>query len=260
MDMQVPHALLEITEKPDSTGPPSARNFSSPTSFAPTTIRRRTPCGRPGAPTPRPSFNPDLAQRSVLLLPVRRETDAQSNAWASGMPIEYTVLASAVPGVFNLGGDLDLFMQLIERTRPARLAAVRQGVHRRALPQLHRPWPAGLHHLARAGRMPRAAASRRRCPATSSSPRSSALRLPGDPVQPVPRHGRLFVPRPQGGQQVTEELLSTGKVYTADEMLAMGVVDCVVGTDRARRRWLRWSSATAAAATGWSASPAPGAG
>jgi DSF synthase len=31
---------------------------------------------------------------------------------------------------------------------------------------------------------------------------------------------------------VTEELLSTGKIYSADDMLAMGVIDCVVDSGR----------------------------
>src|SRR5439155_26180169 len=30
------------------------------------------------------------------------------------------------------------------------------------------------------------------------------------------------------GRRMTEELLSTGKLYSADDMLAMGVIDCVV--------------------------------
>jgi DSF synthase len=40
-----------------------------------------------------------------------------------GAPIEYTVLASDVPGVFNLGGDLDLFLRLIEGKDRAGLVA-----------------------------------------------------------------------------------------------------------------------------------------
>ena len=32
------------------------------------------------------------------------------------------------------------------------------------------------------------------------------------------------------GRRVTEELLSTGKIYSADDMLALGVIDCVVDT------------------------------
>ena len=39
------------------------------------------------------------------------------------------------------------------------------------------------------------------------------------------------------GRRVTEELLSTGKIYSADDMLALGVVDCCGGHGaRAKRK------------------------
>jgi DSF synthase len=52
----------------------------------------------------RPSFNPGLLGQFT-----RWQADIR-HAWASGdMPLKYLVLGSRFPGVFSLGGDLDLF-------------------------------------------------------------------------------------------------------------------------------------------------------
>jgi DSF synthase len=65
------------------------------------------------APWSRPCFNFDLLnelrrfQHKIELLNHAAETGHDA------LPIRFTVLASSVPGVFNLGGDLDLFSKLI---------------------------------------------------------------------------------------------------------------------------------------------------
>jgi len=61
-------------------------------------------------PNPRPSFN------LALLAEMRDLQNRASNYLNSGNitePIQYFVYASATRGVFNLGGDVDLFIQLI---------------------------------------------------------------------------------------------------------------------------------------------------
>jgi DSF synthase len=64
-------------------------------------------------PLPRPCFN------SELLRDIRRYHDflgksgGRIDCMGKAQPLEYVVLASDRPGVFNLGGDLDLFKKLI---------------------------------------------------------------------------------------------------------------------------------------------------
>lgn len=59
--------------------------------------------------TPRPCFNPELLQDiDAWFTQVRREQDSEE-----GRDYRYLVLASDVDGVFNLGGDLNLFRTLI---------------------------------------------------------------------------------------------------------------------------------------------------
>jgi DSF synthase len=65
------------------------------------------------APRSRPCFNLDLLselrrfQQKVLMVNQDPDIGVDSH------PIRYTILASSVPGVFNLGGDLHLFSKLI---------------------------------------------------------------------------------------------------------------------------------------------------
>jgi DSF synthase len=68
---------------------------------------------------PRPCFSPELLaecrtiQRSVVQSSRDKETPQ----------VDFLVLASSVPGVFNLGGDLGLFLRLIEARERAQLSA-----------------------------------------------------------------------------------------------------------------------------------------
>jgi DSF synthase len=65
------------------------------------------------APRSRPCFNLDLlSELRQFQQRVRLVNQAPDNGLDSH-PIRYTVLASSVPGVFNLGGDLQLFSKLI---------------------------------------------------------------------------------------------------------------------------------------------------
>lgn len=59
---------------------------------------------------PRPCFNKTLLRE---LCSFHQKTAAEITE-AKGRPIRYMVLASEAPGVFNLGGDLELFRRLIE--------------------------------------------------------------------------------------------------------------------------------------------------
>lgn len=60
---------------------------------------------------PRPCFSRQLLRESRALQRHLIQQSRNDNA----QPVDYLVLASAVPGVFNLGGDLKLFVELIRR-------------------------------------------------------------------------------------------------------------------------------------------------
>lgn len=70
------------------------------------------------APEPRPAFNEEI-------LGEIRDFQLRVTGYLQGQPerteVRYLVLASDVPGVFNLGGDLSLFAKLIEEKNRDRL-------------------------------------------------------------------------------------------------------------------------------------------
>lgn len=66
---------------------------------------------------PRPCFSPQLLHESRVV-----QRHLLQKFQTEGQPfVDYLVLASAVPGVFNLGGDLKLFVELIRRRDTDRL-------------------------------------------------------------------------------------------------------------------------------------------
>ncbi len=65
-------------------------------------------------PAPRPCFNPDLLEELRKLQRVIEQTNRMEIERGNDCPVKYIVLASLVPGVFNLGGDLSLFIKYIK--------------------------------------------------------------------------------------------------------------------------------------------------
>lgn len=66
-------------------------------------------------PRTRPCFNLDLLAELGRFQATVAEINDQALANGSELPVHYTVLASDVDGVFNMGGDLALFADLIRR-------------------------------------------------------------------------------------------------------------------------------------------------
>ena len=259
MDMQLPHALLEVTESPSSYRSTERPEFF----FSDQLCAHYDPQTRAiwsrWSPRPRPSFNPGLLKGLSAYCRFVEETEASIECLGESMPVEYTVLASSVPGVFNLGGDLDLFTRLIETADAAGLAQYGTACVDVLYRKLRRTWSADFDHLARARRMPRRRFRGGAVERHYSRRATRTFRLPGNPVQSVSRNGRVLVPRPQGGTPRDRGALSTGKLYSADDMLALGVVDCVVDTGQGESAVASLVNETAAAVMGWSASPALGA-
>src|SRR5688572_5245574 len=113
MDMHVPQALLRVTETPAPYPAASPRYFFSPQ------LDAQYDCDSAAlwvrwSPSPRPCFNPDLLSALSDCARLIEGSGGVLDWDAQRLPVDYTVLASTVPGVFNLGGDLDLFLHAIE--------------------------------------------------------------------------------------------------------------------------------------------------
>lgn len=74
-------------------------------------------------PVPRPCFTPVLLREICALQDAFRACHRSALARGEEAPFDFVVFSSGVPGVFNVGGDLDLFVELITAAdRPALLA------------------------------------------------------------------------------------------------------------------------------------------
>jgi DSF synthase len=230
MDMQLPHALLEVAESPRR-----YRNTERPEFFfsdqlsAQYDAQTRAIWSR-WSPRPRPSFNPELLRDLSAYCRFVAETDATVECLGESMPVEYTVLASNVPGVFNLGGDLNLFIHFIETRDAASLAQYGKA----CVDVLYRNYlghdlPVSTISLVQGeclgGGFEAALSSD-----IIVAERQARFGFPEILFNLFPGMGAYSFLDRKVGRRVTEELLSTGKLYSADDMLALGVVDCVVDT------------------------------
>lgn len=227
MNMQVAAAVLEVRAQPVSHPIPNGIEYSfSPQLRAHYDAEMHAMWSR-WTPHPRPCFNPVLLADIRAYYDFLAETDASIDCYGDDQPIEYVVLASGTPGVFNLGGDLDLFKQLIgSRDRQGLL---RYG--RACIDVLYRNYVA--HDL----------------PVTTISlvqgeslgggfeaalsgdiivaEKSARFGFPEILFNLFPGMGAYSFLERKIGQKGAEDLITSGKIFSAEEMHTLGVVDAV---------------------------------
>ena len=228
MDMSVPSALLQVTEKTDPYRTPDRPEFFFSEQLSAHYDASCHAIWSRWTPRPRPSFNPALLDDLAEFCNFMTGTQATIRWRGEAMPVEYSVLASEVPGVFNLGGDLSLFVRLIEGQDRAGLLRYGQA----CVDVLHRNYvgfglPVTTISLIQGeclgGGFEAALSSD-----IIIAERHSRFGFPEILFNLFPGMGAYSFLDRRVGRRVTEELLSAGKIYSADDMLALGVIDCVV--------------------------------
>lgn len=197
------------------------------------------------APEGRPSFTEGLLREMTGALNMVEQAFAHATS-DNPEPIRYLVLASHLPGVFNLGGNLALFQELIESQDWARL---RHYAHVCARGQFRRADHLGLPVTtialvqgdALGGGFEAALAHD-----VIIAERQAKFGLPEVLFNLFPGMGAYsFLSRRMDAARA-ERLILSGRVYDAEEMHAMGVVDhlaengegfdavheCISNTDR----------------------------
>lgn len=183
-------------------------------------------------PSPRPNFNPallqDLDRYCQFLAHTRGEVECLSAEFPEGKaPVEYAVLASRVPGVFNLGGDLHLFTRLIESHDRAGLL----GYGRACIDVLYRNYQGHGLPITTISLIQGECLGGGFEAALSSdvlvAERQARFGFPEILFNLFPGMGAYSFLERKIGKRPAEELISSGKIYSADDMLAMGVVDLV---------------------------------
>ncbi len=171
--------------------------------------------------SPRPCFTPTLLNELTdYLSSVKRDMAATDN-----QKYDYLVVGSKVDGVFNLGGDLDLFMQLIEQKN-------RQALFSYAMHCVDILYDNMFHFgsdLTTVSLIQGDALGGGFEASLSSNliiaERGVKLGLPEVLFNLFPGMGAYSLLSRKVGARQAEEMILSGKLYTAEEMYEMGAVD-----------------------------------
>jgi DSF synthase len=141
--------------------------------------------------------------------------------------VRYMVFASAVPGIYNLGGDLATFRELIERQDRATLERYAllciENIWRR-----YRHFDAPVTTVALIQGQAMGGGLEGALPADFIiAERSAMLGLPEVIFNLFPGMGALSFLSRKIGMRAAEEMIASGKSYSAQEMADLGVVDLV---------------------------------
>jgi len=227
MDMHVPSAVLEARQLPASQLLDNRLELSfSPQLRAHFDKETRALWSR-WSPEPRPCFNPALLADIRAFQEYLAGTAGTIDCNGEEHPVEYVVLASDSPGVFNLGGDLDLFKQLID-------ARDRQGLlryGRACIDVLFRQYIGHNLPLTTVSLVQGECLGGGFEAALSSdvliAEKGARFGFPEIIFNLFPGMGAYSFLERRIGQRGAEEIITSGKIYTAEEMAAQGVVDVV---------------------------------
>jgi DSF synthase len=225
MEMHIPSAILEARPLPVSQPLAGGVEFEfSPQLRVHFEKDTRTMWSR-WAPEPRPCFNPTLLASIRAYQDFLAASGGRVDCLGEEHPIEYVVLASGTPGVFNLGGDLDLFKQLID-------ARDRQGLlryGRACIDVLYRNYvghelPVTTVSLVQGeclGGGFEAALSGD----VIIAEKSARFGFPEILFNLFPGMGAYSFLERRLGERGAEQVITSGKIYSAEEMAGLGVVD-----------------------------------
>ena len=176
-------------------------------------------------PQPRSCFNEGLL--ADLRQYVDSIRDRGGRVWSDGREVEvkYAVIGSKTPGIFNLGGDLALFREAIEKGDREQLL----NYGRACIDNLH-PWSQNCHLPlttislvsgdALGGGFECALAS-----AVLVAEESTRMGFPEILFNLFPGMGAYSFLSRKVGRRITEELITSGSTYTARQLYDYGVVD-----------------------------------
>jgi DSF synthase len=168
------------------------------------------------SPHPRPCFTPELLTDILAVQSTIRQAESRA---------DFVVLASDVPGVFNLGGDLSLF----HRLATARDAAGLMDYAERCVQCLHNAlsgFGAGITSIALiegdalGGGFEAALSSH-----VVVAERGTKLGFPEILFNLFPGMGAFSLVARRAGPQVAERLILGGEILSAEKMHELGLVD-----------------------------------
>ncbi len=232
MDMNIPQAILKVPASTGAEPAGEATEYFFSEQLSAFFDREQHAMWLRWNPTPRPNFNPDLLRDLDRYCRFITHTGGEVNCGGESAPVEYAILASKVPGVFNLGGDLSLFTKLIDsQDRDGLLGYGKACVDVLYRNYLGHELPITTISLIQGeclgGGFEAALSSE-----VLVAERQARFGFPEILFNLFPGMGACSFLERKVGKRATENLITSGKMYSADDMLAMGVVDLVVDQGR----------------------------
>jgi len=175
-------------------------------------------------PPARPCFTRRLVAEYIALFAALRQLDEEAGPGAH--PVKYVVYRSGVPGIFSLGGDLDLFARLI-----------RAGDRERLSDYAHACAEMTYENAMGAGGLPIVTIALVEGQALGGgfesalscnlivAERSATFGLPEVLFNLFPGMGAYSYLARRVGEGVAERLILSGKTYRAEELHGLGVID-----------------------------------
>ena len=180
------------------------------------------------SPQPRPCFNPPLLDACASYAQFLQASCGLIEYNGQTHNVKSSVLSSDIPGVFNLGGDLDLFTKLIEeRNRPGLLkygVACVEAVYQNYISYGLPITTVSLVQGECLGGGFEAALSSQ----VVIAERSARFGFPEIMFNLFPGMGAMSFVLRRSDTQIAEELTSTATLFSADDMLKKGIIDLVV--------------------------------
>ena len=175
-------------------------------------------------PQPRPCLSPAVLNELTLLQQHLTATYQNSNSdclW----PLRHVVLASGVPGIYNLGGDLELFKHLIEQRDKATLTRYAH----RCVYLLHQNMnnlelPITTAALVQGTALGGGFETALSCDVIVAE-RGTQMGLPEILFNLFPGMGAYNLLSRRIGNSLAERMILSGKTYIAEELYEMGVID-----------------------------------
>ncbi len=235
MDMNIPQAVHSLSASLSEQSPPSLRSgnaemsmeyyFSDQLSaFMDEELKAMWLRWKPA---PRPNFNPELLRDLDRYCNFITQSEARLECRGEVTALEYSILASRTPGVFNLGGDLNLFTRLIESQDHEAL----REYGRACINVLYRNYVSHGLPITTISLIQGECLGGGFEAALSSdvliAERGARFGFPEILFNLFPGMGAYSFLERKIGRRKTEELISSGKIYSADDMLEIGIVDFV---------------------------------
>ncbi|WP_225773342.1 crotonase/enoyl-CoA hydratase family protein [Inquilinus sp. Marseille-Q2685] len=187
-------------------------------------------------PEGRPSFTPELLQDITdMQLSIQRMFVERAD---EEPPIRYFVFASGLPGIYSMGGDLGLF---IEKIRAGDRVALRRYAHAAIEPIYRNHVAFGTPIITMGLVQGDALGGGFECALSLDmivAERSAKMGLPEILFNLFPGMGAYSFLSRRVGAVTTEKMITSGRIYTAEELHEMGIVDVLAedgkGTEAVR--------------------------